>query len=132
MKKILLSAFAIVCTAVCVKAQVVQNLVLYPSPVMMNSVLNVQYDLYNNTSNPISGVIPTSAKINGVFKGVVNNYSLPAPILPGQSAQIHFGMPVNPTDFHPFLNGIVIIQSETDVIHDGNSETATIYVTPQN
>jgi hypothetical protein len=131
MRKSLLLALAIAGLVICAKAQSAQNLILYPSPVTMNSILNVQYDLYNNTPAPITGVVHTSAKINGVYKGVINNYMLTAPVLPGQTTQINFSIPVTYTDFNPIGNNIVIIWPSESINEDG-SATATVYVMPQN
>jgi len=129
MRKMLLSSIFVLCAAIAAKAQIAQSLVLYPSPTAMNSMLNVQYNLYNNTPNPIT-TVQTSAKINNVFKGVINTQTLATPLLPGQTVPVNFAISVIPADFALGTN-IIIVFPTGDVFNNPEEGAgSSAYITP--
>ena len=109
-------------------AQTLNNLVISPSPVPMNGVLHVDYDLFNNTTSPLNGPVNSHVKVNGLDLGVMNVHSLSGALLPGQFVHISFPLVANaPNNFSP--GGVIIIVWPSGSAWIGNSEGEAVNVT---
>jgi len=133
MKKQLVIVLLLCLISFGLKAQTMQNFIVSPTSVPFNGTVHVDYDFLNSSSANITGTIDSHLKVNGLDLGIVNNYLLAGPLLPGQSTHIAFDITAgNGNNFDILSDNIIIIWPTGGFTDNGSDGQASVYVTNPN
>jgi len=131
MKKYLFILLAL-CFSAGSHAQTMMNFTASPSTLPLNSTLHIDYDFLNSGSTSISGNIDSHMQVNGLNLGIVNTYTLTAPLLPGQLVHIAFNISASNANNFIIQPANIVIVWPTGTFTEANSEQASVDVTAPN